>query len=50
MQYLVYPDQYDFIPTRSMAINLKTIFLNLHGSLGRAILTLDAVKVFDSTE
>lgn len=51
---VVHADQFGFMPNQSMAINLRRLFLNLQLSSGdtggRAVLSLDAAKAFNSVE
>lgn len=54
IQGLIHPDQSGFTHTRSTATNLRRLYLNMQlptDNLGkRAILSLDAVKAFNSVE
>lgn len=51
---VVHRDQSGFIPSRSTALNIRRLFLNLQIPVDnpgkRAILSLDAAKAFDSVE
>lgn len=51
---VVHGDQTGFMPNQSTAVNLRRLFLNLQLGLGtdggRAVLSLDAAKAFDSVE
>lgn len=51
---VIHVDQSGFMPNRSTAVNIRRLFLNLQmggaGHSGKAILSLDAAKAFDSIE
>lgn len=51
---VIHDDQSGFMPNKSTAVNIRRLFLNLQLSNddtgGRAILSLDAAKAFDSVE
>lgn len=54
MPGLIHLDQSGFIPARSMALNIRRLFLNLQLPVdnpgNRAVYSLDAAKAFDSVE
>lgn len=51
---VTHPDQAGFMPNKSTAVNLRRLFLNMQSqadNIGhRALLSLDAMKAFDSIE